>query len=113
MNQSMESDLSRYIFCEKCFLKFENRNVLNMHKNIVHKIKVKPIENEKCNLGVQQSLLMGKQTISVSKKKSSASLKMHKVSVHEQQKSNKCSMCHYSFSQKSSLKTHMESVHDY
>ena len=70
---------SRESFCEKCPLKFANRTVLDIHKRVVHKIKAKPIENEKNDIGVQQSLLIGKQTISFGEKKSSSGLKIHNL----------------------------------
>jgi len=38
-------------------------------------------------------------------------LNAHIASVHEGKKSNKCSQCDETFSQKSSLKSHIESVH--
>ena len=45
------------------------------------------------------------------KKFSTDNLKKHFISVHENQKPHKCSICDYSCSRRSTLEMHVESVH--
>ena len=136
----MENILSKDIPCEKCPLQFGNRTVLNMHMALVHNIDAKTRNTEKIvksenGTSGQQSFfkstnIFNKKTISVYENKSfsdnkmnkcsicdstfsqKSTLKRHMESVHENKKPYKCLICDYSCSQKRYLKTHMEAVHE-
>ena len=122
-NSVMENNFSKDIPCEQCPLQFGHRIVLNMHMSLVHEIEAKQTNNEKevklqNENVVKETDFKNEKTILNHSNKSSTIGKIYNtlmpafstlnkndsktliLSVHEKQKSNKCKICNFSFSQK-------------
>ena len=100
------------LFCEKCSLQFDKKIVYDIHMSFVHKISIEvkseenkiEIKEDNAGLVLQCEITKSKQNIGNSIQKGNKS--------HKCKKPYTCSICSYSFSQKGTLKIHIQSVHD-
>ena len=113
-------------FCHHCFIRFNSKNILNLHISLVHKenelIKSSNMIEIKKNNNISKEI--SKNNTSVSQKKqlsndkikqdhtSRMKLKGHTASVYMEEKQHKCFICDYSCASKPYLKRHISQVHE-
>ena len=124
---------NRALFCDKCSLQFDKKNVYDMHLSIIHKTRVKnssefregnqslmlKYDNTKSNMNNLSLNLIHKETKSHEHSTSDNTTSQKKPLKKQVETNNigsknqhKCLICDYTFSQKWHLKQHIASVHE-
>ena len=98
--------INKALYCDKCSLEFDNKIVYDIHLSFVHKISGKVETDEKTIEIKDEDIGSAFQSDIKKPKQNIVNL------VHVEKKPNKCSICDYNYSQKGSLKIHIQSVHE-
>ena len=132
MPSRMEVKMSNNLYCEMCLLQFDKKIVYDIHMSFVHKKEqtetMKALIKEETEDLVQDINLEIKEKpnkLNCSNRKAliscsicqvsfsrKSSLKRHIEAVHEKKKAHKCLICDSNFSSTDSLKQHITTVHE-
>ena len=121
MQSKMELNMSNNLYCEMCSIQFGKKIVYDTHMSFVHKKEQSELmkalikketegQDIDCSNKKYKEGLISCSICQVSFSIKS-SLKRHIEAVHEGTKAHKCSICDYTSSYKDKLKRHIEAVH--
>ena len=119
--KGISSNESHAYNCDKCSFKGKNKNGLNVHKRLIHKIKHKCDECE-FEADVLRYVTLHQSThatepqfecpICFEKYQHDTSLTRHKRSAHGPDGNNTCEKCRQTFKLKQNLRVHLGRVHN-